>query len=99
MFLATSCPECSVPLQCNCGTYDHKHESSCDILGGICSNCWAQDLDRVPVGPEPDMYGDHVKEHTGPDLEELHARAIDILAIEHADVTDLSVPVREAISA
>lgn len=86
------CSVCSTTLQCQCSTYDHLHESSCDLLGRLCADCWAMELDRIPDGPEPDMYADCVKELT---LVE-----IDALVIEHANMMlwPTTRPLREEVS-
>lgn len=37
----------------------------------MCESCWETEADRIPDGPEPDPYLDHVKELTATDLDAL----------------------------
>lgn len=92
MSRTTYCSLCSTTLQCQCGTHDHLHEGSCDLLGILCSDCWEMEIDRIPDGPEPDMYAGYVKDLT--------LAEIDALMVEHAQTVPWSAqrPLREAVS-
>lgn len=89
---ASHCPLCSAVLRCGCGTYDDLHESSCELLG-ICSNCSEQEIDRIPDGPEPDGYLDHIKDLT---LSEIDALVIDCPDYPHTELALHSVHVSAA---
>lgn len=80
------CSLCSNALQCQCGTFDRRHEDFCDLVSDVCSECREAEADRIPDGPEPDPFADHVKELT---LAEL-----DALVLEHAHAIPQPAPAR-----
>lgn len=65
------CALCSNERECSCDTWDHLHETGCEINGVLCECCRESEVDRIPDGPEPDPYLDHVKELSVVDLDAL----------------------------